>query len=65
MGYRLPGGLGLAVGANNLLDVYPDQWKDVDTRGPLSNAGIFRYSGISPFGFNGAFYYARFSYTLQ
>jgi iron complex outermembrane receptor protein len=65
VGYRLPAGLGVAVGANNLLDVYPDQWKDFDKKGPLSNNGIFRYSGISPFGFNGAFYYARFSYTLQ
>ncbi|MFM1749023.1 MAG: hypothetical protein RLZZ188_2689, partial [Verrucomicrobiota bacterium] len=25
------------------------------------NVGIFPYSGISPFGFNGAFYYSKVS----
>jgi iron complex outermembrane receptor protein len=64
LSYRLGGRLGLAVGANNLFDVYPDQWKDFEQRGPLSNNGIFRYSGISPFGFNGAFYYTRVSLDL-
>ncbi len=52
-----------SVGANNLFDVYPDQniastsqWLGSD------NAGIFPYSGISPFGFNGRFYYGKVSY---
>ncbi|HEV2147782.1 MAG TPA: TonB-dependent receptor [Longimicrobiaceae bacterium] len=61
VGYRLRDRVEIAVGANNLFDVYPDQWKDFDQKGPLSNNGIFRYSGISPFGFNGAFYYTRVS----
>ncbi|HEU0079580.1 MAG TPA: TonB-dependent receptor, partial [Longimicrobiaceae bacterium] len=64
LSYRLRGRLGVAVGANNLFDVYPDEWKDFEQRGPLSNNGIFRYSGISPFGFNGAFYYTRVSLDL-
>lgn len=53
----------ISVGANNLFDVYPDkniastaQWLGSD------NAGIFPYSGISPFGFNGRFYYGKISY---
>lgn len=58
---RLRNRVTLAVGGNNVFDVYPDQWKDFDQKGSLSNNGIFRYSGISPFGFNGAFYYARVS----
>ena len=58
--------LGLAIGANNLFDVYPD-------RSPFGNrpaavGGQFPvnqyyipYSGFSPFGFNGRFLYARAS----
>jgi len=64
LGYRFRDRVGVAIGANNLFDVYPDQWKDFDTKGGLSNNGIFRYSGISPFGFNGAFYYARLSFGM-
>jgi iron complex outermembrane recepter protein len=37
-----------------VFDVYPDKNIPVN-----SNAGIFPYSGISPFGFNGAYYYFR------
>jgi iron complex outermembrane receptor protein len=44
----------LTVGANNIGDVYPDE------NIPLNNnSGIFPYNGISPFGFNGRFVYAR------
>ncbi|HEX2094702.1 MAG TPA: TonB-dependent receptor [Longimicrobiaceae bacterium] len=64
LSYRLRNGISLALGGNNIFDVYPDEWKDFDARGPLSNVGIFRYSGISPFGFNGAFYYARVSLEM-
>jgi len=53
----------VSLGANNLFDVYPEQnlastgaWLGSD------NAGIFPYSGISPFGFNGRFYYGKISY---
>ena len=49
----------LAVGANNVFDVYPD--RTIDRNNFL---GIYPYSGLSPFGFNGAFYYARIDIRL-
>lgn len=52
--YRFAGRLTLMAGADNVFDVYPDR-----NIAPLSNAGIFVYNGISPFGFNGAYYYVR------
>ncbi|MEP6689870.1 MAG: TonB-dependent receptor [Gemmatimonadaceae bacterium] len=45
-----------AVGADNIFNVYPDENKAI-----LSNSGIFPYSGYSPFGYNGAYYYVRFT----
>ena len=51
------------LGIDNLLDVYPDENSDVGDvatgYGGNSNFGIFRYSGLSPFGFNGRFIYSR------
>ncbi|WP_455156108.1 hypothetical protein, partial [Sphingomonas zeae] len=49
--------LELAVGADNIFDVYP-------TRAPAggafgSNNYFLPYSNLSPFGFNGRFLYAR------
>lgn len=49
----------LSAGVNNLLDIYPD--KNITLN---NNAGIFAYNGISPWGFNGLFYYGRFSYKF-
>jgi iron complex outermembrane receptor protein len=53
------GGLELAVGSNNVFDVYPDR---------LPAGGVFglnnfflAYSSFSPFGFNGRFVYGRVS----
>ncbi len=49
-------GLELAIGAENLLNTYPD----------LNPYGAFtvgnQYGQFSPFGFNGAYYYTRVSY---
>jgi iron complex outermembrane recepter protein len=57
----------LAVGANNLFDVYPDARPQGarPTGGfyPV-NAGYLPYSGFSPFGFNGRFLYGRVSVTF-
>ena len=50
----------LMAGADNVFDEYPDE-----NIAPLSNSGIFAYNGISPFGFNGAFYYVRARIGLQ
>ena len=47
----------LSVGAENLLNRYPEE----NAFGPLSVGN--RYGQFSPFGFNGAYYYARLSYT--
>jgi iron complex outermembrane recepter protein len=57
--------LKLSLGANNLLDVYPDEWKDFDqgVNGALTTNGVYRYTGnISPYGMNGRFVYVRMSY---
>ena len=56
----------LAIGANNLFDVYPDR-SPFGAR-PATVGGVYPinqyylpYSGFSPFGFNGRFLYARAS----
>jgi iron complex outermembrane receptor protein len=52
--YHLPRGITLTGGADNIFNVYPDK-----TLAANSSGGIFVYSGISPFGYDGAFYYGR------
>jgi iron complex outermembrane receptor protein len=59
---QLTDNVGVAVGANNVLDVYPD----INPVGPRPGGGFFPqnnyflpYSVFSPFGFNGRFVYAR------
>ncbi len=58
----------LAVGADNVFDVYPDENSDrriasaVDSGN--ANFGIFPYSQFSPFGFNGRFVYLRATFGL-
>ena len=47
----------LTLGADNLLDEYPDR-----TLFANSNSGQFPYSSQSPAGFNGAYLYGRISY---
>jgi iron complex outermembrane receptor protein len=59
--YRLVQQLSFTIGANNLFDVYPDRQVKV---GGANNSGIFPYNGISPFGFNGRFVYAKLRYQL-
>ncbi len=55
--------LTVTLGADNLLDTYPDRnrFGDVDTEGN-SNFGMFPYSNISPLGFNGRLVYLRASW---
>jgi iron complex outermembrane receptor protein len=52
--------LTLMAGVDNVFDVYPDpnNQGNASTAGN-NNFGIFPYNQISPWGFNGAFYYAR------
>jgi iron complex outermembrane recepter protein len=58
----------VAVGADNVFDVYPDRnlnpGDPLTSNGGLSNFGIFPYNGISPFGFNGRFVYTKLSVGL-
>lgn len=45
--------LGIAVGARNLFDTYPDKASD------QNSFGIFPWAAASPFGYNGRFVYVR------
>lgn len=53
-------GWALTLGADNILDEYPDK-----TVFPSSNFGQFPYSIQSPFGFNGAYVYGRIGYSWK
>ena len=70
-GYKATESLTLTVGANNLLDVYPDRaTKDFDpnTPGDQSNrsSGRFDWSRrAQQFGIGGRFLFARLSFTLK
>jgi len=44
----------VAVGANNLFDVYPDPIGVIQ-----ANTGLGYYGNFAPFGLSGGFYYAR------
>ncbi len=46
----------IAIGANNLLNTYPDE-----NPGALGVGALYPES--TPFGFNGGFYYLRLSYS--
>jgi iron complex outermembrane receptor protein len=52
-------GLTAILGAQNLFDEYPDE-------NPSGAAGAGnRYSQYTPFGFNGGFWYGRFTYRFE
>jgi iron complex outermembrane receptor protein len=62
--YTLLKRIDLAIGADNVFDIYPDR-SPFGAR-PASVGGVYPvnqyylpYSGFSPFGFNGRFLYAR------
>lgn len=58
--YNFSDKLRLTLGANNLLDIYPDK-----TTGGNTGAGYFLYSRTGQqFGFNGRFLFARLALTL-
>ena len=57
LAYSFKRGMTLAIGGQNVFNTYPDE-------NPIAlNVGE-RYSESSPFGFNGAYYYARLSYSF-
>lgn len=53
--------LDIAIGADNLFDIYPDRSPTGARTGGLYPVNQYYqpYSGFSPFGFNGRFLYAR------
>ena len=55
--YNAPGGLSITLGGNNILNTYPDE-------NPKSGNIGNKYGQFSPFGFDGAFWYARFGYNF-
>ncbi|HEU4680562.1 MAG TPA: TonB-dependent receptor [Gemmatimonadales bacterium] len=61
--YRFGERLTITAGVDNIFDVYPDPNNQGSaTSAGNNNFGIFPYNGISPWGFNGAFYYGRLTF---
>ncbi len=61
LGYDISDNLNITIGANNLLDVYPDLVDD-----GYRSSGRFIYSRRSPqFSFGGRFLFARVGFTLE
>ncbi|MFL5619536.1 MAG: TonB-dependent receptor domain-containing protein, partial [Gemmatimonadaceae bacterium] len=61
----------VSIGADNVFDIYPDRNINngniatvATENGGTANFGIFPYSGITPFGFNGRFIYTKLSLGL-
>jgi iron complex outermembrane receptor protein len=71
LGYQVSNGLNITIGANNLLDIYPDrasQDLDPNTADDQNNrsGGRFDWSRrAQQFGIGGRFLFARISYTLK
>jgi len=60
LSYRVTDRLTVAIGANNLFDVYPDEViRSNPQRLGADSGGVFRYSEFNPFPYSGAFYYTR------
>ncbi len=55
--YTAESGLSMTLGGNNIFDTYPDENPNADDIGN-------QYGQFSPFGFDGAFWYARFGYNF-
>lgn len=53
LGYELTKGVKLSVGANNLLNTYPDKLK------PVNRLAGGLYNAYAPYGISGGFYYSR------
>ncbi|HET7746921.1 MAG TPA: TonB-dependent receptor, partial [Vicinamibacteria bacterium] len=60
VGYRFDK-LSLAVGGQNVFDVYPEQQLPQNALGTADGRmpAVIRYAGVTPFGINGRFLYAR------
>jgi iron complex outermembrane recepter protein len=61
--YIFGGRFTATAGVDNIFDVYPDPNNQGNANvAGNNNFGIFPYNGISPWGFNGAFYYGRVTF---
>jgi iron complex outermembrane receptor protein len=67
--YRFSRNLSVSAGVSNLFNVYPTE--NIRSRivngaafSGSDNVGIFPYSSVSPFGFNGAAYYGKVSWKF-
>jgi len=58
VGYQLTKDLNLAVGAQNLFDVYPER------QNPSSKTMTKGYGSYSPYGFTGGYYFTRLTYNF-
>lgn len=61
--FQLSKAVEVAVGGNNIFNVLPDKFPD-STNLFVSGSGIIQFPPISPFGYNGAFYYVRLNIKL-
>ncbi len=60
-------GVKLTIGANNLLNKYPNRINGLQRQHQLqqnSNAYVTQYPTFSPFGINGGYYYGKITYTF-
>jgi len=65
--YKFSKAFSISVGANNLLNTYPDKLNPAlvaDWRSNLDNSAVQKYPSFSPFGINGGYYYAKANYTF-
>ena len=60
LSYKLTSQFSLALSGSNIFDVYPDT-----NITPNQTRGIYLYNGLTPFGFNGAFWSVRATYEYQ
>ena len=63
---KLPGGVVLAIGANNLFNHYPDKLTSAFQPACIASGGgcVTQSPAISPSGINGGYYYARLTWSF-
>ncbi|MCJ2182754.1 TonB-dependent receptor [Novosphingobium sp. 1949] len=68
LGYKPAEGLKISIGANNLLNHYPTKTRkdvmDAYLANKSTSYATSKYPSISPYGFNGGYYYARVNVTF-
>jgi iron complex outermembrane receptor protein len=63
LAWQVSKNLEIAVGGNNIFDVLPDKFPSTSNLF-VSGNGIIQYPPISPYGYNGAFFYLRLTLKL-